>query len=163
MKEVGDHLDLSLSSIKTMLRDGIIPSSKGPGALDIEACRVAYIRNLRGKAAGRIRQAPEPTTDGLELNAERARLAHHQANKAALDEQEVRGDLIRAEDVTRSVSDAFRRVRARLLSLPTKLTPIVLGSTDTVEVKDAIEAGVLEALAELTRETVEDDGPEESE
>jgi hypothetical protein len=39
----------------------------------------------------------------------------------------------------------------------------VLGSTDTVEVNDAIEAGVLEALAELTRETVEDDGPEESE
>jgi hypothetical protein len=32
-----------------------------------------------------------------------------------------------------------------------------------VEVKDAIEAGVLEALAELTLETVEDDGPEPGE
>lgn len=164
MKEVGEHLDLGLTSIKELLRDGTIPGAKGPGGLDLDECRIAYIRNLRGKAAGRIKQAPPPVPDGaLELNAERARLAHHQANKAALDEQEVRGELVRAEDVTRSVSDAFRRVRARLLSLPTKLTPIVLGSTDTVEVKDAIEAGVLEALAELTRETVEDDGQEPSE
>jgi phage terminase Nu1 subunit (DNA packaging protein) len=164
LKEVGDHLDLSMTSIKEMLREGIIPSSKGPGGLDLEACRVAYIRNLRGKAAGRIKQAPQPVADGaLELNAERARLAHHQANKAELDERETRGELVRAEDVTRAVSDAFRRVRARMLSMPTKLTPVVLGSTDAVEVKDAIEAGVLEALAELTLETVEDDGPEPSE
>lgn len=164
MKEVGEHLDLGLTSIKELLRDGTIPGAKGPGGLDLDACRISYIRNLRGKAAGRIKQPAPVTPDGaLELNAERARLAHHQANKAALDEQETRGELVRAEDVTRSVSDAFRRVRARLLSLPTKLTPIVLGSTDTVEVKDAIEAGVLEALAELTRETVEDDGQEPSE
>lgn len=164
LKQVGDHVDLSINSVRELIANGVIPPAKGPGGLDLDACRVAYIRNLRGKAAGRIKQPAPVTPDGaLELNAERARLAHHQANKAALDEQEVRGDLVRAEDVTRSVSDAFRRVRARLLSLPTKLTPIVLGSTDTVEVKDAIEAGVLEALAELTRETVEDDGPEESE
>ncbi len=164
LKEVGDHLDLSMTSIKEMLREGIIPSSKGPGGLDLESCRVAYIRNLRGKAAGRIKQAPQPVADGaLELNAERARLAHHQANKAELDERETRGELVRAEDVTRAVSDAFRRVRARMLSMPTKLTPVVLGSTDAVEVKDAIEAGVLEALAELTLETVEDDGPEPGE
>ena len=164
MKEVGDHLDLSMTSIKELLREGIIPSSKGPGGLDLEACRVAYIRNLRGKAAGRIKQTPQPVADGaIELNAERARLAHHQANKAELDERETRGELVRAEDVTRAVSDAFRRVRARMLSMPTKLTPVVLGSTDAVEVKDAIEAGVLEALAELTLETVEDDGPEPGE
>lgn len=163
IKEVAQHLDLGVTSLKELTANGTLPASKGPAGLDLDACRLAYIWSLRAKAAGRIREAPPPATDGLELNAERARLAHHQANKAELDEQEVRGDLIRAEDVTRSVSDAFRRVRARLLSLPTKLTPIVIGSTDTVEVKDAIEAGVLEALAELTRETVEDDGPEESE
>lgn len=160
-KQVAEHLDLSTVSVSELIKNGVIPPSIGPGGLDLDACRVAYIRNLRGRATGRVR-APV-SADGLELNAERARLAHHQANKAALDEQETRGELVRAEDVTRSVSDAFRRVRARLLSLPTKLTPVVLGSTDAVEVKDAIEAGVLEALAELTRETVEDDGPEASE
>lgn len=164
LKQVGEHLDLSVSSVSEMVRDGVIPPSKGPGGLDLDACRVAYIRNLRGKAAGRIKQAPQPVADGaLELNAERARLAHHQANKAELDERETRGELVRAEDVVRSVSDAFRRVRARMLSMPTKLTPVVLGSTDAVEVKEAIEAGVLEALAELTLETVEDDGPEPGE
>jgi phage terminase Nu1 subunit (DNA packaging protein) len=164
LKQVGEHLDLSVSSVSEMVRDGVIPPSKGPGGLDLDACRIAYIRNLRGKAAGRIKQAPQPVADGaLELNAERARLAHHQANKAELDERETRGELVRAEDVTRAVSDAFRRVRARMLSMPTKLTPVVLGSTDAVEVKEAIEAGVLEALAELTLETVEDDGPEPGE
>lgn len=155
-KEVADHLDLSTRSVTELLRDGTIPSAKGPGGLDLDACRVAYIRNLRGKAAGRIRQAPAPSADGLELNAERARLAHHQANRAELDERTARGELVRVDDVTKRVADAFRRVRARLLSLPTKLTPIVLGSTDPVEVKNAIEDGVLEALAELTREPVED-------
>jgi phage terminase Nu1 subunit (DNA packaging protein) len=160
-KEVAEHLDLSTKSVAGLVREGVIPPVKGPGGLDLDACRVAYIRNLRGKAAGRIRQAPAPSADGLELNAERARLAHHQANKAELDEQTVRGDLVRAEDVTKAVSDAFRRVRARLLSLPSKITPVVLGSTDAVEVKNAIEGGVMEALAELTREPVEDDVEDE--
>lgn len=156
-KEVADHLDLSTRTVAELLKDGVIPSAKGQGGLDLDACRVNYIRNLRGKAAGRIRQTPSPNADGLELNAERARLAHHQANKAALDEAETRGELLRADVVAQEVDNAFARVRARLLSLPAKLAPVVLGSTNLVEVKNSIEAGVFEALDELVAIASEDD------
>lgn len=157
--EVAEHFGCSAQTVQKLLREGIIPGSRGRTGLDLDACRVAYIRYLQGRAAGRVRT---PTAaNGLDLNSERARLSHHQANLAALNEQEARGDLLRAGDVAKAVDQVFGAVRARLLSLPAKLTPVILGSTDRVEVQDALEAGVVEALDELTRLdlSTDDDDP----
>lgn len=84
-----------------------------------------------------------------DLDVERARLASAQANRAELDVAERRGELLKASDVTHEVTDAFRRVRARLLSLSTKIAPLVVGSTDAAEIKATIDLAVEDALNEL--------------
>lgn len=36
------------------MRDGILPPSKGHGGYDLDACRVSYIRYLRGLGTGQV-------------------------------------------------------------------------------------------------------------
>lgn len=52
--EIANHIDLSDRQIRNLLKDGVIPGSKGNGGLDIDSCRVAYIRYLRGLGSGQI-------------------------------------------------------------------------------------------------------------
>ena len=60
--------------------------------------------------------------DGVyDLTAERARLAHHQANNEHLKEQQLRGSLIPAEIVVRYGAASVVAVRAKLLSLHSKI------------------------------------------
>lgn len=46
-----------------------MPSSKGPGGYNLDACRIAYVRHLRGLATGQVRQ-----TVGVDLVEEKQRL-----------------------------------------------------------------------------------------
>lgn len=50
--DVANHLDLSDRQVRNLIKSGALPGSKGPGGYDIDACRVAYIRHLRGLATG---------------------------------------------------------------------------------------------------------------
>jgi hypothetical protein len=87
--------------------------------------------------------------DTYDLTQERARLAHHQANKAALEAQELRGALIAIEQVAEVVGDEYANVRAKLLALPTKAAPVLVGLS-TMAIKRALDDLVSEALEELS-------------
>jgi phage terminase Nu1 subunit (DNA packaging protein) len=52
--EVADHLDLTQSRVSILIKDGVLPPAKGRGGYDIDACRIAYIRFLRGKSVGQV-------------------------------------------------------------------------------------------------------------
>jgi phage terminase Nu1 subunit (DNA packaging protein) len=72
--------------------------------------------------------------------------------EACLREIEVetaRDALLPRIDVHAAVTSSFARVRSRLLSMPTKLAPLVLGLSSLPAVEDKLSVGVNEALAEL--------------
>jgi hypothetical protein len=98
-----------------------------------------------------------PEDAALDPNKERARLTHHQANIAALDEREKSGELVRRVDVVAEVSEAIANCRARLLTIPTKLSTVVIGMDDVQAVRGALQAGVHEALDELHNTYVSDE------
>lgn len=50
--EVADHLDISDRQVRNLLKKGVIPHRTGPGGLDLDACRVSYIRYMRGQVMG---------------------------------------------------------------------------------------------------------------
>jgi hypothetical protein len=66
----------------------------GKGA-DLDQCRVNYIRYLRSNASGQHTGATPILADG------RARLVKLQGDKVELDLAELRGEVVRAEDVAR--------------------------------------------------------------
>ena len=95
------------------------------------------------------------TGAALDGQKERARLTHHQANIAELDEDTKRGDLVDREAVILEVSEAVANMRAKLLNLPHKVAPVIVAVDDLHEVKAVIEAAVHEALTELHNQYVD--------
>lgn len=56
--EVAEHLDITDRQVRSLLQSGVLPGSKGRGGYDLDDCRLAYIRNLRGQASGQVK-SPE--------------------------------------------------------------------------------------------------------
>lgn len=88
--------------------------------------------------------------DGL-LNGEqeKARRDKESADKLAMENATRRGELARVDEVVRFVSDHNAAARAKLLSLPPKLSPQLVGINDPNVIAAAIRAELYAALAEL--------------
>jgi len=94
-----------------------LPASKGAkGALlyeTIEALPLLYLQPGDG--------------DTFDLTDERARLAHHQANRAELEANLLAGSLIQIEAVADVVGEEYANARSRLLAIPSRAAPQVIG------------------------------------
>ncbi len=60
--EVAEHLDITDRQVRSLLQSGVLPGSKGRGGYDLDDCRLAYIRNLRGQASGQVK-SPEAAAE----------------------------------------------------------------------------------------------------
>lgn len=87
----------------------------------------------------------------LDLNEERARLAHHQANKTALEGAVLKGELVRTLDVLEVWQGMIGSARARFLALPRKLAAIVIHAETASEAEKALQAEIHQGLEELGR------------
>lgn len=91
--------------------------------------------------------------EDLDLTEQRARLAKAQADAKEMENSVRRGELLERGPVQDLWIDEAQRVKARLLSMPTKLAPLVIGCK-VAEAEHAIRKEINEALAELA-----DDAP----
>lgn len=103
-----------------------------------------YCEHIRVVAAGRGGE------DAQALSLARARLATEQADNLEMKNARERGELLPRSDVHLSVTEAFTRVRAKLLAMPSKLAPLAFGLGSIAEVRDAVTKAIHEALAELS-------------
>ena len=94
------------------------------------------------------------TGDTLDPRQEQARLNHHRANLAALDERKAKGELIEVEEVAEIVGADYANLRAKLLAMPTKGSPELLGIEDIAVAHSIVERLVVDALKELTADEV---------
>ena len=105
------------------------------------------VRAVHEWAVGRmIAEAPE----GLDLQYEKARLTHAQANRQELLAARESGEQVLIQAVAEHVGDDYSRVRARVLACPSKLAPLVAPEQDTATCREIIEREVHQALAELS-------------
>lgn len=84
------------------------------------------------------------------LEQERMLLTRTQRMLAESKLQIIRGEVHRSEDVEAVMNDMLMRFKGKLLSLPMKLAPLVVGIDDLNKLQDIIEVQMLEALAELS-------------
>jgi hypothetical protein len=87
--------------------------------------------------------------DTFDLTTERARLAHHQANRAELEADLLAGSLIQIEAVADVVGEEYANARSRLLAIPSKAAPQVIGLS-IAAAKALLDDMIFEALDELT-------------
>lgn len=141
-KEVYTHLGVSKTTFINLLDKGVLPRAPA-GKYDINACREAYIVNLREVAAGRA------ANGSLDLGEERARLAKEQADAKEMENDILRGDLVYIADVADMAEKQFAKVRSKLLSVPTKTAPEAVACATTKEVQVLLEKAITEALNDL--------------
>ena len=87
----------------------------------------------------------------LDLNAERARLAKEQADKAAMENARQRGELVPVSVVRKLLERILSVFKTHILAIPSKLAPLVLGLNTTAGARDAIAEHLHGALNELSR------------
>lgn len=125
----------------TELKKRGIAVSHGRDAYDLASTVNAYVTHLRNTASGR--GGEEQVAN---LTAERARLAKEQADAQALKNGKLRGDLVEAAEVERAWSDVLRKIRARVLAVPSRLRQSITLSTSDAE---RIDRELRDALTEL--------------
>lgn len=102
--EVAQHLDISDRQVRNLLTDGVLPSSKGAGGLDIDACRLAYIRYLRGIGSGQVRPAPLADEDDDGDTAKRLEVERLRLTAAQAEGQELKNDITKRKSVPTEVA-----------------------------------------------------------
>lgn len=89
-------------------------------------------------------------SDG-EIDLEEEKAIHERVKRriSELKLQTMKGDLHKSEDVERVMTDMLVSIKAKLLSMPTKLAPILVSRNDIDFVRSVINREVLETLNEL--------------
>jgi phage terminase Nu1 subunit (DNA packaging protein) len=148
-QEFAVHVGITRQTAGEMIRKGTIPAH---GTMD--ELRLAYCAHLREVAAGR--SSAKAQAAGLDLTAERARLSKLQADKVEIELAELRGEVVRTEDVAEVMQGHVIAARSRLLALPSKL--VALFSPDMRPQTLALAEGVVrEALEELSSDEFVDE------
>ena len=91
--------------------------------------------------------------DELDLSKERARLAHHQANKTSLEEDTLRKRLLAADEVAQTWTEMVGAARAKLLAMPQRIAQIAIAGNTIREIEESVRNEVYGALSELAGDT----------
>ncbi len=148
--EIAEHLDLSQQAVSQLLASGVLPHARR-AELDIHVCRIAYVRHLREIAAGRVSEAA--SAEGLDLVEQRARLAKSQADAQEMKNHTTRGALIPRPAMVSVLTASFANCRSRLLAIPTRAAPLLIGMTSLSGIRDKLTELVSEACAELAADS----------
>lgn len=101
---------------------------------------------LRKREADKVRKAAPPESAAVanlrRLNAE--------ADKAEIEVQRLRGELVPRAEAARETGVFLDRLRGKLLGFPGRWAPTVFGLKTLPEVQAALEAGVHDAMVELS-------------
>jgi hypothetical protein len=126
-------LDLNERTFHRLVAEGAIPKA-GNGEYILGAITEAYWKARLG-------------TEGLE--AEQTRLTKAKADLAELELAEQRGEIHRAPAVMRVWADNVMNAKTRLLAIPTKHAPDLVGRS-LQEIQAKLKAAISEALEELS-------------
>lgn len=133
-----------------MTQAGLSAAMKGgnppPMAADGYPCK-EFGDWIRKRALSEIGLASDGTA--YDLKAEQARLNFHAANLKQLEEDEARGELLRADAVLAEWQAIIANIRARLLAMPSRLAAQGYGARSRGELEGILQSGIREALEEL--------------
>ncbi|ONG56978.1 hypothetical protein BKE38_05130 [Pseudoroseomonas deserti] len=144
-------LGISERRVRELRDQGVIPDQAGKYRLgDAVLAYSNHNRPASGKAAGGGSEAAES------LDAARVRLINLQADAREMLNAQMRGEAVLAEDLEVVVGAIVDGVRARVLALPTRAAPVVLGLPGLAEVRDKLTELVHEVCGNLAATELSD-------
>lgn len=159
---VAHALKVEIRTVQSLAARGLIPKA-AHGRYDVIACVHGYIDYLRTELAGyrssRLGDSKGGSkgSGGLDLAAERARLAHEQADGQELKNAQERGDLVPRDEVLRVTLALCANTRQRLLAVPNSVASQVAAEQNPALCQELIRDAVELALNEMADAELESD------
>ena len=148
-KTIASALEVSPGMISRYIKAGM-PVTTIEAALEWRARNVRHRLPSMWPSRARPAEAAAAGEDALaDFQAERTRLTKAQADKAEMEAQQLRGELVRADLVVLEWADMIGAARARLLALPSAIAHRIAPPGKTAEAMALAKEAVNEALTEL--------------
>ena len=128
-----EALGITQRHVLRLVQTGILPKTDDPKQITN-----AYINHSKESKGGKA-----------DLIEERTRLIRIQADKRELELKIAQGELIHVDTAMQLWGQVVQSVRSKLLAIPTKLAPLVLGCKGLSEIKDTVEKQIYEVMEEL--------------
>ena len=100
--------------------------------------------------AGRKTDAERAEQGYIDYNEARAKREYHNARIAEMEERKLAGELAEVASFDATLQKLAANVRAKFVSLPSKLAPSLVGMESVAEIEAELTRAVYEALAELS-------------
>jgi hypothetical protein len=143
--EVAEWLGISGRRVKELRAEGVLPGSAGD-EYDLKACVQAYCRRIR-PAAGKAAAGGSDSAE--ELDANRARESRLRGDKLELINAQLRAELVPADEMETVMGQAFDAVRGKVLALPSRAAPLILGCKTALEIQERLTELVHDACGDL--------------
>jgi hypothetical protein len=140
-KAVARFLDVTERRVR-QLRDEKVISEAAPGLYNLQETNRKYINYLR-------KRNPE-SDENIDYNTERAKLIRAKRQNEEFDLHLKEGRLHEAVEIETVMKDMLVNFKSRMMSIPSKLSPILAKKTDRAEIFKIIKAQIDEALSELS-------------
>jgi phage terminase Nu1 subunit (DNA packaging protein) len=134
-------LNVTVRRVQQLAEEGVVIKDARGKYRAIESIQ-RYIRYLQEREG--LNQ------EGIDFNREKALHEKTKRELAELDLAVRKGELHRGEDVRMVMTDMLTAFRAKILAIPTKLAPQLVGKADLAQITSIITAELHEALKELS-------------
>lgn len=142
-EELAEYLGLTGRRVRQLKQEGIVIGAAN-GHYELKASIQNYIEFLKEKVDAR-------NADQLRNDIELEKLLHERVKKrkSELMVAQLENKLHREEDVERVWSNMVVATKARLLAIPVRISPLLVGEDDINEIQAIIKREIYEALNEV--------------
>lgn len=140
LAELAEYLELTERRVQQLSKEDVIVKVSH-GKYDLHKSVKGYLVYLREKAYGGVA--------GTDQHSEKTRLLAAQANIAELNDAEMRGELVNADEIKRSIFTAARQIRNSIQTIPDRLSTTLAGIDDHYEIHNVIESELNQVLTDM--------------
>lgn len=158
LSDLADVMGVSLPTVRAWIKKGLPYEQEGTNGKEWifeTADAIQWKLNDELSRLGATFQSNPTETNAQELKRRRLEaetiIAELDQEKKVLELAEKKGYLVFIDDANAAIVDAVTTLRQRLLTIPRRVTPLVLGETDDRIVCEKIEQEIADALGDVVR------------
>src|ERR1700688_4760801 len=147
VERVAQALNLDPRRVQQLVKEGM--PKEGRGQYDPVKCMLWYIRYLQAALERRSVQMTDGTFAGE--REERVRLLRADADLREIELAKERSHLVAIPDIEQMFTDLVLTTKARIMAIPPRLAPELVGEPSRVMIQAKIEKACNESLAYLAK------------
>lgn len=170
-KDAAKHLNTSVPTISQWIKKGWAVLSEDGKLVNVDETKKLVSANKKPNCGGKRPKgsvvsdsgmvykaeeldSDEPQSleipDGVTLNEARRLKEYWLSERARIEAQKLSGELISLQDAQKVYTDIIVKAKAQLEALPIRVSPLLVGKTDTIEIRKILQTNLDGVLAMIS-------------